>query len=290
VLSVWGALHPPDALICCGGAVRDTFAPLLRAPSVVVANGVDTERFHPDAGDARRYRPPGASLVIGFAGRLVPQKRPEDIIALAARMVSRHPEVRFLVAGEGSRRPDYEALLQRSNLASQVHFLGYVADMRSFYAACDIFVLPSRSEGCPNVVLESMAMRRALVVSSAAGTREVVTDGREALVFPVGDVAALAAALERLIEQPTLRQELVARAYDRVTTSFSTRVSARRLGEVLRAVMTIHADSPSRARGVTAPLPGSDAPGSLAAPALDQPRAPARPVRPRSRLAGDGRP
>ncbi len=79
--------------------------------------------------------------------------------------------------------------------------------MRSFYAACDIVVLPSRSEGCPNVVLESMAMRRALVVSNAAGTREVVAHEREALVFPIGDIASLSDAVRRLIEQPELRRD-----------------------------------------------------------------------------------
>ena len=165
ILAAWAAVSPPDLLVCCGQAVHDRFARLVDAPAVVINNGVDTEGFHPGVGDARLYRPEGARLVVGFAARLVPQKRPEDFLRMAAEIAPYHRDVRFLVAGEGSRRPLYEAMAEISPAAEQVRFLGYVEDMRSFYAACDILVLPSRSEGCPNVVLEAMAMRRALVVS-----------------------------------------------------------------------------------------------------------------------------
>ncbi len=236
ILTAWAALSPPDLLVCCGQAVHDRFADLVGAPSVVVNNGVDTEAFHPTAGDARSYRPEGAGLVVGFAARLVPQKRPEDFLRMAAEIAPFHRDVRFLIAGEGSRRPLYEEMAEVSPAADQVRFLGYVEDMRSFYAACDIIVLPSRSEGCPNVVLESMAMRRALVVSNAAGTREVVTHEREALVFPIGDIAAFAAAVRRVIEQPALRRDLGLRAHERVESAFSTHASTHHLAAHLHEV------------------------------------------------------
>ena len=237
ILATWAALNPPDLLVCCGQAVHDRFAHLVRGPAVVVNNGVDTDAFHPDAGDRGRYRPDGAKLVVGFAARLCPQKRPEDFLGMAAELAALHPEVSFLIAGDGSRLPAYQAMAERSPAAAQVRFLGYVDDIRSFYAACDIVVLPSRSEGCPNVVLESMAMRRALVVSNAAGTREVVAHEREALVYPVGDIAALAGSVRRLIEQPELRRQLEARAHQRVEAAFSTRASSHELAEQLHEVV-----------------------------------------------------
>ena len=178
--------------------MQRTFGPHVPAPSVVVPNGVDTEQFHPLQG-LPRYRPAGASMVVGFSARLVPQKRPDDVIRAAAPIVRKHPNVTFLIAGEGSRRREYEALARHLGIERQVRFLGYVADMPAFYASCDIIVLPSRSEGFPNVVLEAMAMRRALIVSNTPGALEVVSDGREALVFPTGDVRALARAIDRLI-------------------------------------------------------------------------------------------
>jgi glycosyltransferase involved in cell wall biosynthesis len=139
----------------------------------------------------------------------------------------------FLIAGEGSRRHEYEALARQLGIENNVHFLGYVADMPAFYASCDIVVLPSRSEGFPNVVLEAMAMRRALVVSNTPGALEVISDGREALVFPVGDVGALARAINRLITDNGLRTQLAARGQARAAI-YSLSESAYRMADLLR--------------------------------------------------------
>jgi glycosyltransferase involved in cell wall biosynthesis len=234
VLRAWAALNPPDLLVCCGEGVRRMFAPLIPAPAVVVPNGVDTERFHPNIEAPAWYRPPHAKTVIGFGARLAPQKRPEDIIRAAALLVPDHPDVAFVIAGDGSRRSEYEALARTLGVEHAVRFVGYVADMRSFYASVDIVVLPSRSEGCPNVVLESMAMRRALVVSDSAGSREVVTSGINGLIYPVGDVGALTTALRSLVENPVLCATLARHGYERAVGSFDAQVSASRLAGVLR--------------------------------------------------------
>jgi glycosyltransferase involved in cell wall biosynthesis len=208
------------------------WGPQVPAPAVVVPNGVDTEQFHPLQG-MPRYRPAGSSLVVGFSARLVPQKRPDDVIRAAAPIVRRHPQVMFLIAGEGSRRREYEALARRLGIERNVQFLGYVSDMPAFYASCDIIVLPSRSEGFPNVVLEAMAMRRALVVSNTPGALEVVADGREALVFPVGDVSALARAIHRLVTDNGLRTQIAARGQARAA-AYSLSESAYRMADLLR--------------------------------------------------------
>jgi glycosyltransferase involved in cell wall biosynthesis len=241
----WAALNPPDLLVCCGEAVRKAFAPLIPAPAIVVPNGVDTQRFHPSVAASPLYRPPGAKVVIGFGARLAPQKRPEDIIRAAARIVPHYPDAAFVIAGEGSRRAEYEALAQSLGVAHAVQFVGYVADMRSFYASVDVVVLPSRSEGCPNVVLESMAMRRALVVSESVGSREVVTDGVNGLMFPIGDVDALVAALRRLLDNPVLCATLARQGYERAVGAFDAQVSAARLAGVLRRQLVRGADPAS---------------------------------------------
>lgn len=241
VLKLWAARHAPDLLVCCGDAVRDLFAPLIPAPVEVVRNGVDHARFHPGAGEARRYRPDDARLVVGFAGRLTGQKRPEDFIQMAARVAPLHPDVQFLVAGEGIRRAEYEALARSAGVADRVRFLGYVGDMPSFYAACDVVVLASYSEGCPNMVLEAMAMRRTLVVSDIPATTEVVTHGRDGLVYPVGDVEAFAAAVCRIADSDPLRVALARGAYDRARREFGSDRAAQRLALALRRVVRAHA-------------------------------------------------
>jgi glycosyltransferase involved in cell wall biosynthesis len=234
LLPLWARRNPPDALICNGEGVRDMFSPLVPAPAFLVRNGVDTTLFRPAAG-ARR--PPDAPAVVGFAGRLVPQKRPEDFLAMAARIGGRHPEVRFVIAGEGSRRPEYERLAVERGIAGRVRFLGMVEDMTAFYAACDLLVLPSRSEGCPNTVLEAMAMRLPVVASDTTATREVVTHLRDGFLFPVGDLDRLCDTVEAALSAPDLRAAVAARALRRAQGPLSASTSAATLAEVIERVL-----------------------------------------------------
>jgi glycosyltransferase involved in cell wall biosynthesis len=235
LLQLWARRQPPDALIANGEGVRAMFAPLIPAPAHVVRNGVDTALFYPGAA-LGAFRRADDEPVIGFAGRLVPQKRPQDFLAMAARVAPRHPRVRFLVAGEGSRRPLYEKLAAKLGLARRVDFLGMVQDVRAFYASCDLLVLPSRSEGSPNVVLEAMAMKLPVVASDSTATREVVTDLRDGFLFPVGDVDRLTDMVELALGAPELRATLAARALRKIQGPLSAGASATALAGVLERV------------------------------------------------------
>jgi glycosyltransferase involved in cell wall biosynthesis len=235
LLRLWARRNPPDALIANGEGVRAMFGPLIPAPAHVVRNGVDTTLFHPGAAPGA-FRRTDDQPVIGFAGRLVPQKRPQDFLAMAARVAARHPGIRFLVAGDGSRRPLYEKLAAKLGLAGRVDFLGMVQDVRTFYASCDLLVLPSRSEGSPNVVLEAMAMKLPVVASDSTATREVVTDLRDGFLFPVGDVARLTDVVELALGAPELRATLAARALRNIQGPLSAGASATALAGVLDSV------------------------------------------------------
>lgn len=240
LLKAWSRLHPPDLLLCCSEAVRDVFGPLTPAPAEVVRNGVELDRFRPGRGDPQLFRPPGARLVVGFAARLAPEKRPEDFVEMAARLAPKFPDATFLVAGEGSRRPIYQALAQERGLTlgRQIQFLGYVEDMTSFYAACDILTLPSRSEGCPNMVLEGMAMQKGLVVTNLVAKTGVIAHERDGLIFQVGDVEDFTAQVGRLMGSEPLRASLARRALEIARREHDVRASARRISRVLHAVVS----------------------------------------------------
>jgi glycosyltransferase involved in cell wall biosynthesis len=233
VLRTWASLHPPDLLLCCSEGVRKTFAPIIPAPAEVVDNGVEADRYRLEHARPEQYRPPGAGLVVGYAARLAPEKRPEDFIEMAARLAARHPDVSFLLAGEGSRRARCEDLIRARGLQARVRLLGYLGDVRSFYAACDVVTLPSRSEGLANVVLEGMSMPRALVVSDRAACDGVVHHEREGLVFPVGDVAAYARCVDRLLTSEVLRASLARSARQRVLRDFDVNRSASSIARML---------------------------------------------------------
>jgi glycosyltransferase involved in cell wall biosynthesis len=235
-LKIWARHNPPDALVANGDSVRDLFAPLVPAPSFIVRNGVDTDLFRSSATPSATRSRDGAT-VVGFAGRLSPQKRPQDFLEMAARLAPRNPNVRFLIAGDGSRRPHYEALAAKLRVGDRVQFLGQVRDMRSFLASCDLLVLPSRSEGSPNVVLEAMAMKVPVVASDTMATREVITHLRDGFLFPVADVDRLTDTVETALQAPYLRETLAARAFRKAQGPLSAAASAATLAGLIEKLL-----------------------------------------------------
>lgn len=183
----------------------------------VIENGIDTERFH--AGVAPWPLPAGIApdaTVFGTAMRLDTPKNPLGL--LEAYAASREAPGRsvLLVAGDGPLR---EAMLERARalgIAQELHLLGVVNEPERFYAALDVFVLPSLYEGLPLALLEAMACARA-VVATEVGQVPGVLRGLPAAVVPPGDVVALAAALRAARRQrpaevgPLLRERVCER-------------------------------------------------------------------------------
>jgi len=236
----------PDLLLCNSDAVKKVFSPLVPAPVEVVANGVNREMFHPGAGDASRYRPLGSRLVVGCAMRLADSKRPGDFVALAARLRRQYPGAHFLLAGAGSRRAQLEQLARESG-ADNLTFLGFVSDMPSFYAACDVLVLPSSSEGCPNYLLEAAAMGKPVVAAAIAPVIELLRATENGFLFELGDVVGLTLAVSQLLSNAEQRQALGERALLHID-QFSASASASTIAGILRELVAEHAARPGRSR------------------------------------------
>ncbi len=238
VLAPWAALHPPDLLICSSEMVRDTFAGVVRAPRIAVLNGVDTGYLDPRRVNVTPR--PADEMTVGFAGRLVARKGIEDLIAAAARMARSHPGVRFLIAGDGERRARYEALARRLGAERNVRFAGFVADMRRFYAECDVLALPSYSEGASMVVLEAMAMGCTVVASDIPSLRELIRADLDGIIVGTGDVPGLESALIALYGDGERRRALGTAARARVCERFSAEAVSARIARLLHEVASSH--------------------------------------------------
>lgn len=145
-----------------------------------------------------------ARPVILFASKLQERKRCADLIA--AHRLLPAPRPYLLIVGDGEERQKLEALAREDAAsAADVRFLGFrnQTELPRFFDLCDVFALPSRHEPWGLVVNEAMNAGRAVVVSDDVGCQEdLVREGETGAVFPVGDVQALAAALERVLESP----------------------------------------------------------------------------------------
>jgi glycosyltransferase involved in cell wall biosynthesis len=161
-------------------------------------HGVDASLLRESLGLA-----PGLRLVVAV-GRLVPQKNH----ALALRAVAAVPEAALVVVGDGALRGELETLMTASGLDERVRFAGARDDARQLISAADAFLLSSNWEGLPLVALEALAAGTPLVATAVRGVRELVQDGRTALLAPPNDADALAAALRRALTEGPLTDEL----------------------------------------------------------------------------------
>ncbi len=177
-----------------------------------IGNGIDLAFFHPSQvieevrRDLRRQlRLDDDDQVVGIVGRMEQHKGHLDLFQAAAMLRQRFPHLRVLVVGgHGPHRGMYEARVREFGLHDIVCFTGYRSDIRDLMAIMDVFALPSRFEGLPRSIIEAMAMAKPIVATNIRGSREEVLDGETGFLVPVGDIPALAAALERLLVDPDL--------------------------------------------------------------------------------------
>jgi len=190
----------------------------------VIPNGVDTARFDPsriESVDRKSLGLPADGVVIGHVGRFREEKGQMYMLAAFKELAERSPEVCFLLVGGGPDSARVAAETARPPLAGRVAVLDYQADVRPFLRTMDMFVLPSRTEGMPNALLEAMAMGLTCVSTRVGGTQELLDDGGAGRLVDYGDVPALVNTLEALLEDRSARAQLAAAARRRAVERFS---------------------------------------------------------------------
>ena len=118
-----------------------------------------------------------------------------------------------IVIGQGPEIGRLKTLSQQLGISHLVQFLGYREMARQYYAIADVFVLPSHSEGSPNVLLEAMEARVPIVSAAVGGVPEIVTNEHHALLTGKNDVAGLAKSITRVLNDAQLRERLTTAAY-----------------------------------------------------------------------------
>lgn len=171
--------------------------------TVIIPNGFDTSRFHPDEAAGRMLRREwgisNGEVLIGMVGRLIPSKGYETFLKAAAIVCRSVPKCRFVVVGSGDSHYEHllRSLSERYGLRERVTWAGPRSDMTAVYNALDLFTLTSKSEGFANVIGEAMACGIPCVVTAAGDSRVIV--GRTGIVVEHSDPTSLARGWARLI-------------------------------------------------------------------------------------------
>ncbi|MCS6294539.1 MAG: glycosyltransferase [Nitrospira sp.] len=194
-------------IICVSDAVRRDVIqddPAAAGLAETVHNGVARLSFQKPVDRTRVRREFGLTdgpLLVTVA-RLTQPKGHCDLIEALALLRNQWPQLQCVCVGDGELRQPLEKLAAARGLSSMCRFVGSRDDVMDFYAAADVVVLPSHSEGFPFVILEALAMGKPVIATSVNGVPEVIEHMKTGLLVKARDVAGLAGAIQSLLEQP----------------------------------------------------------------------------------------
>jgi glycosyltransferase involved in cell wall biosynthesis len=221
-----------DCLVVMSDRHRAEFSATRRRVEVI-HNAVVPLPVETAPADLRQAARRGAAL-LGVIGRLSPEKG-VDVLLQAASLLPRDM-VCVVIAGDGPQRAALELQAAEAGLADSVHFLGTVGNVGSLYPQLDLVVLPSRSEGLPNVLLEALRADIPVVATGVGAVTEVLNDPAAGEIVPPDDPGALAQAITRALRTGRSKEATCARAAAAERFSLERRVDRHlRLYGELRA-------------------------------------------------------
>jgi glycosyltransferase involved in cell wall biosynthesis len=168
-----------------------------------------------------RFFRPARKKVVGAAGRLSPEKGFDVLINAISLVRDQDGEVGFVIFGDGPLKDALQHQIAALGLAGMVILAGFRGDLDRYVPHLDMLVLPSHTEGLPNVVLEACAAGVPVVATSVGGTPEVIEGGVSGLLVPPGDPVALASALCEMLGDEENAREMAFQGRQRVLEWFS---------------------------------------------------------------------
>ena len=229
----------PDAVFAVSEQVRRHCIEVDRIDSGRVQttyNGLDLADWNTASRNART----SAERIVTTVGNIRRVKGHDLFIKAAASIVPHFPNVSFSIAGEVLERDYFEelqALVRDLGLSSHFHFLGGITDMQEHLSAADIFVLPSRSEGFSNAIIEAMAASLPVVATNVGGNAEAVKDGVTGFIVPVEDSSALSAAITHLLSDPSQAKAMGTAGKALVAERFTTEAMMNRISATYRNLL-----------------------------------------------------
>lgn len=197
--------------------------------SIVVHNGIDHRDWDPTKLARGSFRSEisisGNTTLIGFVGRIMPEKDILSLISVADEVVNKRKRDAFFVCVGESNSSKYERVLveriKKTKLEGKFKLLGVRFDLKQIYCDLDIFIMTSLQEGFPNSLLEAMAMKVPSIVSGVDGIPEILKNRVHGIIIKPGDIKGFADAIEELIDNRDLCKSLVTHSRKKVENELS---------------------------------------------------------------------
>lgn len=225
-----------DRVVCVSNLLRDEFKQLgISAERLVyLPNAVSLPEKTSRQRDTARQQlvlESGEKVVVAV-GRLSPEKGLDILLTAFARQFSSDRGVRLILVGDGPERAALESLALGLGIVEQVVFAGFISDVAGYYAAADLFVMSSHTEGFPMALLEAMAWELPVLATAVGGIPDIVQDGVNGCLVPPGSVESLAAAMGNLLNDRGLAESMGQAARQTIAERFAADQWARALENV----------------------------------------------------------
>jgi L-malate glycosyltransferase len=207
------------------------------AKLVLISNGIDLSASYNAKRSALRKELSGDPQrpVVLFVGRLVKEKGVDRLLRVWASLPG-HETMLLLVVGDGPLREDLESQTRNLRLLPSVRFVGHQTDVSKFYSIADLFVLPSKTEGMSNSLLEAMAAGLPALASNVGGNRDVIKDQQSGFLVDWEDTTLCAGMLLTLLSDTELRLR-IGNAAKREVSAFAMGDVAERYHDLYQAVL-----------------------------------------------------
>jgi glycosyltransferase involved in cell wall biosynthesis len=195
----------------------------------VIYNSINLENWDATPATALEGKRKDEEVIFGCIGRLSNEKGQLFLPEIAQLLKAKGSHFKILVAGTGPMRDEIEKAIDRCQVSDCVELLGFVESNKSFMATIDCLLIPSHWEGLSTVAIEAMAMNKPVIAFDVAGNPEVVIDSHTGFLVPPFDLEKFALAMEQLISQPHLINQLGVAGRQLAERQFSRAVTNRQL-------------------------------------------------------------
>lgn len=221
---------------------RSLFGAELPDKVKVVHNGVNLSRFDSPPIEIDLPGVPVGARLTAVCGALQKGKDILTYIRSAARLRDRHPELHHLVIGQGhlGYRFLIEQEIDRHDLGGRVHLLGYRDDVPALLSRIDVMVSTSTHESFGRTLIEAMAAGKPVIATRSGGPEEIIVEGACGFLAEIGDDAAIADGIARLLDDKALYEAMSQAARERVLTEFDLRSSVRKIERIFDGVLLDH--------------------------------------------------
>ncbi|MEO6694810.1 MAG: glycosyltransferase [Ignavibacteria bacterium] len=202
--------------------------------TTVIKNGIETEKFHrkqKNKAIMRKLNIEDEDFIIGNISRFDFQKNQSFIISNAKYILTKYPNVKILLVGDGQHLEHCRQMAGRTGFSGRIIFTGEVSDTENYYSLFDIFIFPSLWEGLSIALIEAMASSRCILSSNIPANSELIFDSGNGLLFDINDNKTFLDKLEMLIKNKGLRNKLSEEA-ENDSLNYSERIMTERIEKI----------------------------------------------------------